>query len=188
LLPGRIRPATEAGELWLAMNALLAVLGELDARLLEALLLRRRPLLDRVMRSVTRLADPYLPVAVACALARAPLGALREAGALAMGTLVLSHLLVQVAKRAATRPRPALPFEALIRTPPCFSFPSGHAAAGLSVALPVALALPGAAGLLVLGVGVLVGVSRCYLGVHYPGDVLAGWILAAASWGLLVTF
>ena len=31
---------------------------------------------------------------------------------------------------------------------------------------------------LALGIGLAVGFSRCYLGVHYPGDVLAGWLLA----------
>ena len=29
-----------------------------------------------------------------------------------------------------------------------------------------------------LALAALTGVSRCYLGVHYPGDVLAGWALA----------
>ena len=39
----------------------------------------------------------------------------------------------------------------------------------------VALALP------VLPLGLLVGVSRCYLGGHYPGDVAAGWTIASVS-------
>jgi undecaprenyl-diphosphatase len=69
----------------------------------------------------------------------------------------------------------------LIHPPDRFSFPSGHAAAGLSLALPLALALPVVLGITVLSLGLAVGLTRCYLGVHYPGDVLAGWSLAALS-------
>ena len=66
------------------------------------------------------------------------------------------------------------------------SFPSGHAmgsmacvAAALVLVWPTAWRWPALilGGLFVLGVGV----SRIYLGVHYPSDILAGWA-AALSW------
>jgi undecaprenyl-diphosphatase len=168
------------------MNALLSLLGDYDHRLLMAVVERRRRPLDRLMRAITRLADPLSAIGLGLALRMSPSAELRATGAAALSTLLISHLMVHLAKRTATRERPRLqPFEALIRTPACFSFPSGHAAAGLSIALPVALALAGPWGAVVLVIGLLVGVSRCYLGVHYPGDVLAGWMLALLAYVIL---
>jgi undecaprenyl-diphosphatase len=95
-----------------------------------------------------------------------------------------SHLAVQLLKRTISRPRPAICRSASrlsIEPPDHFSFPSGHAAAALSVALGAAVALPLSLAPWVVGGGLLVGVTRCYLGVHYPGDVLAGWMLAGAA-------
>ncbi|MFC1643118.1 phosphatase PAP2 family protein [Myxococcota bacterium] len=73
-----------------------------------------------------------------------------------------------------------------------YGFPSGHAfgAAAVYLALAVGLAcrwprwrLPLLAVAWVIVVGV--GVSRVYLGVHYLTDVVAGWLLGAATVTLL---
>lgn len=69
-----------------------------------------------------------------------------------------------------------------------FSFPSGHAMGSAVLALVLVLLAWRTRWrwpvLLVAGVFVLaVGASRVYLGVHYPSDVLGGW-LAALAWVL----
>ncbi len=96
--------------------------------------------------------------------------------------LVVSHLVIQAVKRVVGRPRPSerTPDRLLIPNPDRFSFPSGHSASSLAIALSFALAFPAFAAPLV-GLGFLVGASRVALGVHYPGDVLAGQAIAAVT-------
>jgi undecaprenyl-diphosphatase len=163
------------------MSGLILTLGSYDERLLHALVKRRRRVADVLMRAITHLADP--PVAIACTLALGTVPSLRATGLMAAFALTASHLAVQLLKRRVVRPRPALPvgLSFLVEPQDRFSFPSGHAAAGLSVALPLFLALSGPLATAVLALGLLVGVSRCYLGVHYPGDVIMGWTLAALA-------
>ena len=100
----------------------------------------------------------------------------------ALVTLVLSHLLVQLVKRTVGRPRPSrsIAGAALIVEPDRFSFPSGHAAAAMSVAFVYASAYPSLALFLVALAGA-VGISRVFLGVHYPGDVLIGQLIAVVT-------
>lgn len=71
-----------------------------------------------------------------------------------------------------------------------YSFPSGHAmaSAALGIALVVALWHSRwrwwAAGFAGLYIG-FVGLSRLYLGVHFPSDIIAGWLVSGA-WVLAV--
>ena len=94
-----------------------------------------------------------------------------------------------ILKSVFERARPDL-WETLVREPG-FSFPSGHAmaSAALGAAIVVALwdsrwrwwAFTAATFYIVF-----VGFSRLYLGVHYPTDILAGW-LVSGGWVMAVT-
>ena len=96
--------------------------------------------------------------------------------------LGVSHLIVQIVKRFAGRPRPSssLHFHALIAVPDRFSFPSGHACAAMSVAVAYAWTFPLLAIPLLL-VALAVGASRVVLAVHYPGDVVMGQAIALVT-------
>lgn len=113
-------------------------------------------------------------------------GALAMAARRSLAVLVLSHVIVQVVKRSVGRPRPASS-HAVADVPDRFSFPSGHAAAAMSVAIGYAASFPALAVPLYAG-AMVVGASRVMLGVHYPGDVAAGQVIAlitAATLGTL---
>jgi len=109
-------------------------------------------------------------------------GVARSAALHALAGLALSHAAVQLLKRNVERPRPssAVRCNTLVTEPPCFSFPSGHATAAMSVAFMYAVAFPVYA-VALMALAVAVGFSRVRLGVHYPGDVLAGQVIALIS-------
>jgi undecaprenyl-diphosphatase len=168
------------------MPSLLLQLERWDERLLFAVVARRRPILDHTMRAITHLADWPVAVAIALSMVLGLVPELQGVGWRMAWTLTVAHGGVEVLKRAFTRERPSLPvgLDWLVTVPDRFSFPSGHASAGLALTLPLSLALPLVLGLPVLALGIAVGISRSYLGVHYPGDVLAGWTLSATVLGL----
>lgn len=123
----------------------------------------------------------------ACSLAAAviPLlvahGGFAAAARHATTALIGSHVAVQLVKRTVGRPRPSsLGVSSLVDDPDRFSFPSGHSAAAMSVAAAYALAFPVLAIPLIV-LALHVGLSRVFLGVHYPGDVLIGQLIAVLT-------
>lgn len=128
-------------------------------------------------------------------------------GLIAVGYLILRHkgrtafylaatvgggiLVSTLLKSGFDRPRPDLvPHGSIVYTA---SFPSGHSMMAAVVYLTAGALLARsdsrpAVKLYLLAVAifltVLVGISRVYLGVHWPTDVLAGWT-AGATWALL---
>jgi undecaprenyl-diphosphatase len=121
---------------------------------------------------------------------------LRDRGAaivlaiIVIGEGVLSIVLKDYYVRA--RPEPFFGYTA----PTSFSFPSGHSFASFCLYLTLAWLLSrrvqttGVAiviWIVAIIVVLLVGLSRIYLGVHYPTDVIGGY-LAAAIWSSIVLF
>lgn len=109
------------------------------------------------------------------------------AAALVVVSVAGGALLSSLLKLGVDRPRPDL--VAKLADVHTLSFPSGHAMLSavtyLTLGALLARVLPGnATKIYVLAVAVivavLVGMSRIYLGVHWPSDVLAGWCIGAA--------
>lgn len=159
-----------------------------DAPLLTLFHQLRRPFWDRWALALTHSASASLipPVALLAVALGYVLRLPWLRFALGFGGSVLFTF---AAKLFFARTRPHLFPQ--IRPESDFSFPSGHTVASLALVLGLYFLLrsryPQAAWLLVLGLpwAIMVGLSRVYLQVHYPSDVLAGWALVTA-WTLWV--
>ena len=115
----------------------------------------------------------------------------RKAGALALLAMVLGLLCTNVVlKHLVGRTRPWIDVAGLVplvNEPDPNSFPSGHTCAAFAAGLSWARALPRRwMRVTAVVLAVCMGLSRLYVGVHYPTDVLAGAVVGSlcawAAW------
>ena len=162
---------------------------EFDTRLTGLIEGWRTPWLTGFFRAVTWSASsvPVALVAVAAVAVLLWLARQREALFVALVAGV-GTLLGTLAKQVTARPRPPVA-SALVELPTSFSFPSGHTLAAVLLWSVVVLAvwrtttrtwLRWIAAAVGLSLAVLTGMSRVYLGLHWPSDVLASWLLGIA--------
>ena len=148
---------------------------------------------EEAMRDITALGSlPVLAIATGVVAGFLLLERSVRALALLLASTLGGLLLSSVFKAAFDRPRPDfVPNLTYVLTA---SFPSGHAAmsavvyptlAALIARLAVERRLKIYCIVAALFVTCLVGISRVYAGVHYPSDVVAGWVLGL-GWATLV--
>ncbi|MEK6987705.1 MAG: phosphatase PAP2 family protein [Candidatus Thermoplasmatota archaeon] len=162
----------------------------LDESVFRALnLAGTNPVLDVLMSLFSAIALPYILPLLAIPLWWKRH---RELAFDLLVLLVVVILVTEVLKYAIGRQRPC---DVLANVTPnaCAtvgdpSLPSGHASRIFAVAALLSLRFKWGVRLGSFGVAILTGLSRVYLGVHWPSDVLAGAVLGIALAVALVVF
>jgi undecaprenyl-diphosphatase len=161
---------------------------EFDEAVLRWAAQRRSPALDSIMRDITALGSATVLLLLAGAAATFLWLTRHHLSALLLALAVVAAAVLNLVLKALyDRPRPdVVPWVVEVVTP---SFPSGHALGAFAIygtlaylvgRLEPARRLRTATWIIAALIILAVGVSRVYLGVHYPSDVLAGFIVAVA--------
>jgi undecaprenyl-diphosphatase len=149
------------------------------------------PWVEEAVRDLTSLGSfPILTLIVVAVFLQLILSGSRRTAVFLAGTVIGGTIVSNVLKALFARPRPELADTARVFTA---SFPSGHSVTSAVVYLTIGVLLAGASGSRSLRIfyvtaaillTLIVGITRLYLGVHYPTDVAAGWAIGTA-WALL---
>jgi membrane-associated phospholipid phosphatase len=157
----------------------------LDQRLLRVVRTRAHtPRAERAVAEFSRLgehAGVWLAIGVAGQVLDAPQ---RPGWRRATATVAGVYALNTAIKLIVRRRRPSLAgLPPLTDTPTQLSFPSAHASTSFAGAL--CYSRLGCPALPLYGLALSLSLSRLYLGVHFPSDVLAGALLGTAVGGLV---
>ena len=130
---------------------------------------------------VTHLGDPGwragLMIVILCALIYRRCWRSAAVFVVTVGLSITGH---SVAKEVFARPRPDL--VPRLDFADTYAYPSGHAAGAMDILLLGALMLGGRKSVVAaILVAVAIGLSRVALGVHWPSDVIGGWMFGSGA-------
>jgi diacylglycerol kinase family enzyme/membrane-associated phospholipid phosphatase len=139
---------------------------------------------DRWLRRLSTLANHgrlWLVLGVLLGVRKGPLrrGAIRGVGSMAVSSALVNVVLKQIFGRVRPDMANLRTERTLRRSPVTLSFPSGHSSSAAAFVTGVAMESP-LAGAALAPVALGVGYSRVHVGVHYPGDVVAGLAVGGA--------
>jgi len=146
----------------------------------------RSTALDEIFQYITVLADSKVLFLAAILMLLIRKKNIRAYGILLLAGITLSYYSSHFLKYFFMRARPFMAMEeaTAVIAAGGYSFPSGHATSAFMAAFILSSCFR--RWVLFFCLAVLVGISRVYLGVHYPADVLAGAVLGTLIGYLLV--
>lgn len=160
------------------------ILRRFDNYLMELINNRiKNDFLDRFMYRITDLGGAIFATFFAIILVIFGNNFISMIGLEALVVMGLGQIVVQSLKKILGRERPYKIIEQLNTfgiNLKDYSFPSGHTTASFTIATVLSLNIP-VVSLFVFLLATIVGMSRIYLGVHYPTDVVAGIVLGVGS-------
>lgn len=142
----------------------------------------RNDFLTPIFKFITSLGDEgfiWIAIAIFLILRKDYRKVGASVGVSLLGSLLFNNMLI---KNLVRRVRPYRVLETLtilIKEPGEFSFPSGHTSSSFAAGVVLYLLLPRKYGVPAIVLAFLIGISRLYVGVHYPTDVLGGMVMGA---------
>ena len=144
----------------------------------------RSDFLDPIMKAITMLGDKGM-IWILITLALLILRRTRPLGVICAVSMVIGLVITNlIIKNWVARVRPyelIQGLECIVKKADDWSFPSGHTTNSLACAWVMFRRAPKKWGVPALILAILISLSRLYVGIHYPTDVLGGAVIGIGS-------